>query len=68
MSLVSAAMGIGFGLIAGVLCLAVAGHTREDNFIDYTYWDNDDGIRMKQAESSIDFKQNANIKGRFDYL
>lgn len=69
MSLVSAAMGIGFGLIAGGLCLAVAGHTREDNFIDYTYWDNDDGIRMRQGDSSsIDFKQNANIKGRFDYL
>jgi len=38
MSLVSAAMGIGFGALAGAIILAVSSHTREDNFTDYTYW------------------------------
>lgn len=39
-------MGLGFGLITGLLCLAVAGHQRIDQFDDFTYWVNDDGSRL----------------------
>ena len=46
MSLISAPMGFLFGLLAGALCMAVAYHTRNDHFTDFTYWINDDGIRM----------------------
>lgn len=44
------AMGVGFGLIAGVLCMLVSGHTRDDHFTDNTYWQQDDGIRLTETE------------------
>lgn len=46
MSLISLPMGLLFGALAGLLCIAVAGHKREDHFDDFTYWLNDDGIRL----------------------
>lgn len=45
-SLISAPMGLLFGALAGALCMAVACHNRDDHFTDFTYWINDDGIRM----------------------
>lgn len=44
-SLISLPMGLLFGAAAGGLCAAVANHTRQDHFDDFTYWTNDDGIR-----------------------
>jgi len=43
--MISAALGIGFGLISGLLVLAVTKHLKDDHFDDYTYWVPDDGIR-----------------------
>ena len=60
------AMGVGFGLIAGVLCMLVAGHTRDDHFTDATYWEQDDGIRLTEGE--IGMKKGEGVRGRFDYL
>lgn len=52
-SLISAAMGIGFGLIAGLLVMLVSGHTREDHFHDFTYWLRDDGIRYDIGDPAL---------------
>ena len=41
-------MGIGFGLGAGAFVALVNTHQRDDHFDDFTYWINDDGIRMFQ--------------------
>lgn len=57
MSLISAPMGFLFGLLAGALCMAVAYHTRNDHFTDFTYWSNDDGIRML-AEGTVQPPEN----------
>lgn len=48
-ALISAALGIGFGLISGLIILAVTKHLKEDHFDDYTYWVPDDGIRYPKA-------------------
>jgi len=42
---ISAALGIGFGLIAGIFVFCLARHERADHFDDYTYWEKDDGLR-----------------------
>jgi hypothetical protein len=45
-SLISLPMGLVAGLVVGLLGLLVASHTRGDHFDDFTYWLNDDGLRM----------------------
>ena len=42
--LISAGMGLGFGLIIGVLIFLVNGHLRHHHFADRTYWLMEDGI------------------------
>lgn len=38
-------IGIGFGLLMGIFLILLAKHERGDHFDDYTYWEQDDGIR-----------------------
>jgi len=45
MALLSAAFGLGFGILAGIFVLLTTNHERLDHFTDYTYWVPDDGIR-----------------------
>lgn len=73
-SLISMPMGLLFGAGAGLLVMAVGTHRREDHFEDYTYWLNDDGIRMFRAgyvpsvsELGVRVKSHI-IKGRKAYL
>lgn len=70
-SLISAPMGLLFGVGAGVLVMAVGTHRREDHFDDYTYWVNDDGIRMFREgvvpDLGVRVKSHI-IKGRRAYL
>lgn len=70
MSLISLPMGLAFGLVAGALCAAVATHRREDHFDDFTYWYNDDGIRMfRDGEAEIGVRERSHIiKERKAYL
>lgn len=70
-SLISLPMGLLFGAAAGALILAVNTHRREDHFDDFTYWVNDDGIRMFQEGVAPDLGVRVKshvIKGRKAYL
>jgi hypothetical protein len=44
---ISAGIGLGFGLLSGILVLISTKHERYDYFDDYTYWVPDDGIRYE---------------------
>lgn len=48
MALLSAALGIAFGILIGLIVLCTARHERSDHFDDYTYWVPDDGIRYQR--------------------
>lgn len=48
--LISAAMGIGFGLIAGIFVMLVSSHESKHHFTDYSYWLPSDGIRYEDLE------------------
>ena len=64
-------MGIGFGLGAGAFVALVNTHQRDDHFDDFTYWINDDGIRMFQEGVATDLGVRVKshiIKGRKAYL
>lgn len=72
-SLISAAMGLAFGIGAGVLVFLVASHRREDHFDDFPYWINDDGIRTFRDKEIDKYKlfikeKNSEVKGRRTYL
>jgi hypothetical protein len=49
-ALISAAIGIGFGLIAGLLILIVNRQQTNEHFTDVTYWVNDDGITTEMKK------------------
>lgn len=71
MSLISLPMGLLFGAGAGLLCMAVASHRRDDHFDDFTYWVNDDGLRMFVDGPSTEIGVRAKshiLKGRKAYL
>lgn len=53
---ISAGIGILFGLLIGVFLIIFARHERDEHFHDFTYWMNDDGIRydIPITEESID--------------
>lgn len=82
MALLSAALGIGFGLLIGLLVLITARHEKYDHFDDYTYWMPDDGIRYPRTvpvaiapvvpqpiDSDIYVKETVvNVKAKHAYL
>ncbi len=43
-AMISAMIGLGFGVLAGIFVYLVNGHKRENYFEDREYWINDDGI------------------------
>lgn len=45
-SLISLPMGLVFGSVAGILIMLVGTHQKDDHFDDFTYWVNDDGLRL----------------------
>ena len=70
-SLISLPMGLLFGAAAGGLIALVNTHQRNDHFDDFTYWVNDDGIRMFQEGVTSDLGVRVKshvIKGRKAYL
>ena len=44
MAVISAGMGLAFGLISGLILLLVSRHKSRDFFVDRTYWIFDDGL------------------------
>lgn len=54
-------MGALFGVLIGALCMAVASHTRQDHFDDFTYWTNDDGLRMFEGKPTLAVPTASNI-------
>jgi hypothetical protein len=71
MSLISLPLGILFGAFIGLLCILVSSHRRMDHFDDFTYWANDDGMRIVKdlVDTEMDIKQkNYDIKGKRAYL
>lgn len=66
--LISAAMGIGFGVIAGLLVMLAGGHIRENHFTDATYWIADDGIRFMEKEVKMVVREHSKIKNKYSYL
>ena len=46
-SLISAGMGIVFGILVGIILLCVTNHNHQDFFNDFTYWSKEDGISEK---------------------
>lgn len=52
-ALISAAIGFGFGLMAGVFVYLVNGHRRENYFEDREYWINDDGISTSYIDEGL---------------
>ena len=70
-SLISLPIGLLFGVAAGGLIALVNTHQRNDHFDDFTYWVNDDGIRMFQEGVTSDLGVRVKshvIKGRKAYL
>lgn len=53
MACLSAALGIGFGLLIGIFVLITARHEKFDHFDDYTYWVPDDGLRYPKAAPTV---------------
>jgi hypothetical protein len=49
-AVISAGIGIGFGLIAGALLVATAVHSYRDHFLDRIYWITDDGITFPKSK------------------
>ena len=66
-SLISAPMGVGFGLLAGALLIPVTNLEREEYFNDFTSWREHDGIREKQPEAIVN-EGRSQIKGKHRYL
>ena len=48
---ISAALGIGFGILIGLFVLLITRLERSEYFNDYTYWVSDDGIRYTYQEA-----------------
>lgn len=58
MACLSAALGVGWGILTAVMVLVTTNHERNDHFTDYTYWAPDDGIRYPRLITSpADFTQ-----------
>ena len=53
MACLSAALGLAFGILAGIFILITARHEKFDHFDDYTYWVPDDGLRYPQQAPQI---------------
>jgi hypothetical protein len=43
-AVISAGIGLGFGVLAGIIIVFLNGHNREDLFNDREHWINDDGL------------------------
>ena len=46
-AIISAGIGIFFGIVIGLLMYCAGKHEHEEHFHDFTYWVNDDGIRYE---------------------
>ena len=84
MACLSAAMGLGFGALLGILVFCSYKHLKQDNFEDYTYWLEDDGLRYahEKTVSATPFEDvepdspgdiyiketNINVKSKHAYL
>lgn len=53
---ISAGIGLGFGILAGLIIYLLSGHTSDDHFADRTYWINDDGISYPQAKEKMSLR------------
>jgi hypothetical protein len=61
-AVISAGIGLGFGLLSGGLIYLVSGHKSEDHFTDRTYWINDDGLTYPKAKEIDQAKHKINNK------
>ncbi len=55
-AMISAGIGLGFGIIAGLLILLVNRQSTKEHFTDVTYWANDDGLNTEPRKESIGVK------------
>ena len=49
-AIISAGIGLGFGIIAGVVIYFTSAHRCEDHFTDKVYWQSDNGISYPKAK------------------
>lgn len=71
--LISAGIGLGFGLVIGLLIYLVNGHLRHHHFADRTYWLMEDGISdgtipIVEEDGSERYYEGEEIKNRHAYL
>ena len=78
MALLCAAMGLAFGIIIGLIMFCSHRHEKEQHFTDFTYWNEEDGIRYpvvliedeySEEDVEIFIKESvANVKVKHSYL
>lgn len=49
-AVISAGIGLGFGIIAGLIIYPFSGHRSKDHFSDRTYWISDNGISYPRKD------------------
>lgn len=49
-AVISAGIGLGFGILAGLIIYPFSGHRSKDHFSDRTYWISDNGISYPRKE------------------
>jgi hypothetical protein len=49
-AVISAGIGLGFGLLAGAIIYCISSHKSEDHFSDKPYWISDDGLTYPKAK------------------